>query len=244
MSQYPSNKSPASLGFQRAKIYSFIDFDPDEHEENHGSPPMNNVYAAAIHISKLIRNAGFAYALLGGTAICARGAARETKDVDVGTNAKMRDLWRILDDSRIILPDTKLLSDMIRLFVYTGPDYGDNFINENAEIQVDIMLAGGNSVPRRIEDCIQKLTVRVGSLSVELASLDSFTLLRSKLSTFSARQARRDFIDCCFLLDTSDLSPENANILDAAHKRDFIQSNLFATLNRGRAQLYKTKLQV
>jgi hypothetical protein len=100
MSQYPSNKTTASLGFQQAQIYSFMNFDPDEHEETHERPPMRNVFAAAIHVAKLIGNAGFDYALLGGTAIAAFGADRETVDVDMGTNAKMSDLWRILDDPR------------------------------------------------------------------------------------------------------------------------------------------------
>ncbi|PGH03199.1 hypothetical protein GX51_04234 [Blastomyces parvus] len=54
------------------------------------------------------------------------GGMRNTRDIDIAFQApgRMRDLWRVVEpEPRLVIPNTKLLSNMMKIFVLTGPGY-------------------------------------------------------------------------------------------------------------------------
>ena len=42
----------------------------------------------------------------------------------------------------LIIPSTRLIEGIIRIFVRTGPTYGDSFCKEDQEVEVDIAVPG------------------------------------------------------------------------------------------------------
>lgn len=86
-----------------ASRYSLVDYDSDEEKEKYPRIPFANLASAALLMAGLFDRAGTPYGLMGGFAIRLLGGSRDTRDVDIAFQAKMGDLWKIVEaESRYV----------------------------------------------------------------------------------------------------------------------------------------------
>ncbi|GLA44218.1 hypothetical protein AnigIFM63309_002803 [Aspergillus niger] len=123
-----------------ASTYDLVNYDSDEERERQPIVPFANLASAAFFVAGLLEQAGITYGLMGGLAVAFLGSNRATRDVDMAFQAsgKMRDIWRIVEaEPRLIIPNTKLVSNIVKVFVRTGPNY-DGCINV-LHVEVDLI---------------------------------------------------------------------------------------------------------
>ncbi|GKZ72992.1 hypothetical protein AnigIFM50267_009665 [Aspergillus niger] len=123
-----------------ASTYDLVNYDSDEERERQPIVPFANLASAAFFMAGLLEQAGITYGLMGGLAVAFLGSNRATRDVDMAFQAsgKMRDIWRIVEaEPRLIIPNTKLVSNIVKVFVRTGPNY-DGCINV-LHVEVDLI---------------------------------------------------------------------------------------------------------
>ncbi|KAK2812789.1 hypothetical protein FQN50_001118 [Emmonsiellopsis sp. PD_5] len=131
-----------------ASRYNLLDYDSDEEREKNPEIPVSNLASAAFFIADLLDRHGIIYGLMGGFAVKLMGSTRNTRDVDIAFQAPggMRDLWRVVEpEPRLVLPNTKLLSNIMKIFVLTGPGY-DNCPTA-PRVEVDLIENGMNPPP-------------------------------------------------------------------------------------------------
>jgi len=146
-----------------ADRYSLVNYDSDEELAKHpNGPPMENLMSACIHIVELLRSANLNFAVMGGFGLRLRGSPRPTRDIDVAVEARMAQLWplvepqtrcdltdqksletfEIADESRLTIPNTKMIEGVMKIFVKTGPEY-DHCV-KSMRIEVDLIICGTN----------------------------------------------------------------------------------------------------
>ncbi|PGH15233.1 hypothetical protein AJ79_02598 [Helicocarpus griseus UAMH5409] len=114
----------------KAATYDLNQYDSDE--ENPTLPPRENLFAAAILVGHLLSQNGIDYMVMGSFAMICRGTLRNTHDVDIVTSASMKRLLEVVENEpRLKIPSTRLIEDVMKSFVATGPDYGDPGCLEN-----------------------------------------------------------------------------------------------------------------
>ncbi|GLA27287.1 hypothetical protein AnigIFM63326_004482 [Aspergillus niger] len=126
-----------------ASTYDLVNYDSDEERERHPIVPFPNLASAAFFMAGLLEQAGITYGLMGGLAVAFLGSNRATRDVDMAFQApgKMRDIWRIVEaEPRLIIPNTKLVSNILKVFVRTGPNF-DGCVNA-LHVEVDLIESG------------------------------------------------------------------------------------------------------
>ena len=81
-----------------AARYDLLEYD-SEHERiiNPTDPPLANLFAAADFVITLLSHKEIQMAFMGGFALVCHGSTRTTRDVDVVVNAKMKDLWDLIE---------------------------------------------------------------------------------------------------------------------------------------------------
>ncbi|KAI5362151.1 Putative Nucleotidyltransferase superfamily [Septoria linicola] len=155
------------------------------------APPLENQVSAARYIGDRIKQASGTYALMGGFALLLLGSQRSTRDVDMVTDLRMKQIWSLIEgDSWLIIPKSKKVADVLKIFVNTGPGFDDCKLSK--AVEVDIALPGVKGTPASIG----RATATVKGLS----SLDVTHILRGKLSHYASREFDRDFEDIVFLL--------------------------------------------
>ncbi|KAK2806076.1 hypothetical protein FQN51_008029 [Onygenales sp. PD_10] len=114
----------------------------------------------------------------------------------------MRDLWRVVEpERRLVLPNTKLLSNMIKIFVLTGPGF-DNCPTTTYRIGVDLIENGFQSSPQELNVNLKQLTVQIGSGPRSIYAIGILYLLRGKMAAFMSRSSDNDLQDIHHLLRT------------------------------------------
>ncbi|KAK2790934.1 hypothetical protein FQN52_005379 [Onygenales sp. PD_12] len=112
---------------------------PDSNAHPLGSGLSPNLVSAAFFIAGLLDRHGIIYGLMGGFAVKLMGDTRNTRDVDIAFQAPggMRDLWRVVEpEPCLVIPNTKLLSNMMKLFVLTGPGYDNSPTAPRVEVDL------------------------------------------------------------------------------------------------------------
>ncbi|KKZ60630.1 hypothetical protein EMCG_04703 [[Emmonsia] crescens] len=113
----------------------------------------------------------------------------------------MRDLWRVVKaEPRLVIPNTKLLSNMMKIFVLTGPGYDDCLTPPRVE--VDLIENGFQSSPQELDVNRKQLTVQTSSGPRSIYTLNILYLLRSKMAAFMSRSSENDLYDIRHLLRT------------------------------------------
>lgn len=78
--------------------YDVANYDSEEERKNDpDGPPLENQKSAASYIANKIEQASGAYALMGGFALLLLGSRRSTRDVDMVTNLKMKQIWSLVE---------------------------------------------------------------------------------------------------------------------------------------------------
>ncbi|OJI84630.1 hypothetical protein ASPTUDRAFT_121725 [Aspergillus tubingensis CBS 134.48] len=140
-----------------ASTYDLVNYDSDEEREKYPQIPGSNLASAAFFMAGLLDRAGIPYGLMGGLAVSYLGGQRETRDVDMAFQApgKMRDLWRIVEaEPRLIIPNTRLISNILKVFVRTGPGY-DNCVMA-LPVEVDLIESGKRGYTKHVQSLLTK----------------------------------------------------------------------------------------
>ncbi|KAL2813749.1 hypothetical protein BDW59DRAFT_176661 [Aspergillus cavernicola] len=154
-------------------------------------------------MSQMLERAGIHYALMGGLAVIYLGGQRNTRDVDIAFQAagKMRELRAVVEaEPRLIIPNTRLLSNLMKIFVRTGPGY-DN-CEGSIPVEVDLIESGYQGSPRELVGNRMALTVQTRSGPRQLNGISLLYLLRGKMAAYSARQNNTDLSDIQHLIQT------------------------------------------
>lgn len=80
-----------------ASQYNLLEYDSDEEKYKYPDVPIGNLVSAAFLVANLLERNGIPYGLMGGFAVRILGGDRDTRDVDIAFQAKMKDLWRIVE---------------------------------------------------------------------------------------------------------------------------------------------------
>ena len=75
-----------------ASRYNFALYNSDNDE----TPDDDNLWAAVLYMAQLFESNDAIYAVMGGFSMRLRGSSRETTDIDIAVNIKMKRLWEIL----------------------------------------------------------------------------------------------------------------------------------------------------
>ncbi|KAK2783219.1 hypothetical protein FQN53_009305 [Emmonsiellopsis sp. PD_33] len=124
------------------------------------------------------------------------GDTRNTRDVDIAFQAPggMRDLWRVVEpEPCLVIPNTKLLSNMMKLFVLTGPGYDNS--PTAPRVEVDLIENGFQSSPRDLSVNRKQPTVQTGSGPISIYAINILYLLRGKMAAFMSRSSDNDLQD-------------------------------------------------
>ncbi|KAI9844971.1 MAG: hypothetical protein M1837_005115 [Sclerophora amabilis] len=185
-----------------ASTYNLVDYDSEEERlKNPEGPPAANLFAAAEYISGLFNANSVDYAVMGGFAMICRGSFRTTSDVDVVAEATMSALWRIIEPQpRLIIPNTKLVSGVIRVFVKTGFASGDADCPQNWNVEVDLIRPGVHGTPLSVRNNMNNLLVDVFGTTLTFSGLNILYMMRTKLKCCSSRGFGRDMGDLEYLL--------------------------------------------
>nr|POF17013.1 hypothetical protein CFP56_57829 [Quercus suber] len=139
--------------------YNVAEYDSEEERSRDpDGPPQENQTTAAAYIARRIQSVSGVYALMGGFALVLMGSRRSTRDVDMVTNLTMAQIWSLIEGDprymgiqlsleklteyvfRLIVPNTRLTADVIKIFVKTGPGYDGCKLRK--DVEVDIALPG------------------------------------------------------------------------------------------------------
>ncbi|KAM3088491.1 hypothetical protein ACMFMG_000130 [Clarireedia jacksonii] len=185
-----------------ASRYNVIDYESDDEQDGSISGPSNdNLVSAASFVTQLLTKQGINYALMGAFALKCFGSNRDTNNVDIAVDTSMKRLWQIIEpEDRLVIPQSRLVADVMKIFVKTGPGY--DHCRDAKLIEVEMISPGSNGSPRHIGSHQQMLVVS-GPLGeqVSFKALDVLYLLRSKLEVIAARGAPKDFLDIQFIVD-------------------------------------------
>lgn len=84
--------------FIMASYYDLATYDAEEElEKDPYRPPMINLFAAAACVGQLLNAHDLQYSVMGGFVMVCRGSPRTTTDVDIATNASMKQLWKMME---------------------------------------------------------------------------------------------------------------------------------------------------
>ncbi|KAL3474166.1 hypothetical protein BJX99DRAFT_260593 [Aspergillus californicus] len=139
--------------------------------------------------------AGITYGLMGGLAVRYLGGDRATRHVDIAFQApgSMKQLREAVEvEPRFIVPSTKKVSGIMRIFVHIGPGYDD--CDESILVEVDLVQSLRGS-PRELAGNLMSLTVHTRSGPRQINGVSLIYLLRGKMAAFSGREKGQDLDD-------------------------------------------------
>ncbi|KAL4933146.1 uncharacterized protein BDV17DRAFT_148398 [Aspergillus undulatus] len=175
-----------------ASYYNLIEYDSDS--EGPIIVSMSNLTAAAIFMTGVLQRASIPYGLMGGLAVRYIGGKSHTKDVDMAFQAGMRRLWEVVEvEPRLTIPNTRLISNIMKDFVRTGPGY-DSCV-QNMEVEVDLIESGFQNSPRDLAETIMMHTIPSDAGPVQIRGISLLYLLRGKMAAFAGRAQTSDMQD-------------------------------------------------
>ncbi|TAQ91569.1 hypothetical protein B7494_g6 [Chlorociboria aeruginascens] len=178
-----------------ATKFNLVDYDSDdERQADVKGPTLLHLSSAAKFMVNLLDNNGVDYALMGAFALNCAGSERATRNVDIVVNTSMKALWIMLEpEARLAIPDSRLVADIMKIFVRTGKGYDDDDTTETRLVEVC-----SNGSPLKIASHQQILKSPTDQLWFKV--LDPHYLLRSKLEAVSGRGAPKDVDDALFIV--------------------------------------------
>ncbi|WEW59183.1 hypothetical protein PRK78_004652 [Emydomyces testavorans] len=185
-----------------ASRYDMANYDSDEEREKYPQIPKKNLTSAVLFCVKLFNSKQISYTVTGGYAVKLLGGERDTRNVDMYVGAKMKDIWKLLEsESCVILPQTKLLGDMLRIFVRTGPGWADSNACE-LEIPIAVNLVetitqGPSSVAIQSR---RQSRVQAGLGRELVYTTGIFFLIKNKIAAFASYGREEDRTDLIFLM--------------------------------------------
>ncbi|KAF1961480.1 hypothetical protein CC80DRAFT_532095 [Byssothecium circinans] len=102
---------------------------------------------------------------------------------------------------RLVIPNTKLLDGVFKVFVRTGPSYQDVGCSKDVAVEADLVIPDAKGTLVSLAHHISTLQVTVGGQSQNLYGLDILYMMRTKLRHCTTRTMERDLEDIKFLLD-------------------------------------------
>ncbi|GKZ35377.1 hypothetical protein AbraIFM66950_006005 [Aspergillus brasiliensis] len=179
-----------------ASTYDLVNYDSDEEREKNPIVPFANLASAAFFMAGLLHAAGIPYGLMGGLAVAFLGSNRATRDVDMAFQApgKMRDIWRVVEaQPRLIVPNTRLVSNILKVFVRTGPDY-DDCVNA-LPVEVDLIESGFQNSPRELLANRKQISINTRTGVLLIYIIAPIFLMRGKMAAFAGRRRLADMED-------------------------------------------------
>ncbi len=99
------------------------------------------------------------------------------------------------------MPSSRLASNAVRLYVRTGPAFGDDDCIENRLVKLDLVV--GDFVERKdLQRQAELVQLTVATRTLHAPTLTVQELLKSKLHAFAGRMADNDKRDIVFLVST------------------------------------------
>nr|POF17011.1 hypothetical protein CFP56_57827 [Quercus suber] len=211
------------------ETYSLLSLDEDVDEDRNASTryaPLTNMLSAAHFVAALLvaqqdfsRNdhsinqpaaPSLCYAILGGFSMQLRGGRRSTRDIDFVTNIKMRGVWAaITGEDRCIIPDSRLIEGVLKIFVKTGGIW--DACAEEHVIEVDIKQAGFRSSPRKLDEHTEVVgPIDFLGKSLYFNLLDIASMMRIKIECCLSRAEPRDFEDVRYMITSYALQVRQA----------------------------------
>ncbi|KAL4967533.1 uncharacterized protein BDV14DRAFT_26473 [Aspergillus stella-maris] len=131
---------------------------------------------------------------MGGLAVRLIGGDRNTKDVDMAFQTSMRRMWEVVEgEERLRIPNTRLISNIMKVFVKTGP--GFDKCARNFEGEVDLIECGFQNSPRDLAKNFILHTIPSASGPLQIRGVSLLYLLRGKMAAFASRAQISDVQD-------------------------------------------------
>ncbi|EEP77959.1 predicted protein [Uncinocarpus reesii 1704] len=128
-----------------ASQYNVHEYDSEAERRKYPLVQMENLTSAALYFTGKLNSKNIASSLWGGLAVKVLGGTRDTRNVDIIFQARMEDVWKIVQtERRLIIPSTKPGGATVKIFVHTGPGYDD------CELRVPVavnLCESGISIP-------------------------------------------------------------------------------------------------
>ncbi|KAL4948428.1 hypothetical protein BDW69DRAFT_203538 [Aspergillus filifer] len=175
-----------------ASYYNLVEYDSDE--EAPVIVPMANLTAAAFFIANMLERASIPHGIMGGLAVRFIGGDRNTKDVDMAFQTSMRRMWEVVEgEERLQIPNTRLISNIMKVFVKTGPGF-DNCARK-FEVEVDLIECGFQNSPRDLTENFMLHTIPSASGPLQIRGVSLLYLLQGKMAAFASRAQNSDMQD-------------------------------------------------
>jgi hypothetical protein len=98
-----------------SSYYDLRSYDAEDDCEVGTQPALIDLCAAASYIGDLLICHDLRYAVQGGFAMVCRGSSRTTVDVNIATNASMKQLWKIMEPKPGFVVSEDLHSNVLTL---------------------------------------------------------------------------------------------------------------------------------
>ncbi|KAK3172085.1 hypothetical protein OEA41_004170 [Lepraria neglecta] len=195
-------ESKATNSTIKAEFYKLEDLPDSDDEDENPIPPVENLISATDLITGLLEQNEIQYAVMGGFAVNLLQGQRETRDVDICFSGGFKNLRSILEQqSRLVIPSTKLASGVLKVFVKTGP--GQDRCKESHKIEVGLIESGVLGSPKDLAEHQRPVTIGTGAGQKRtIKTLDILYLLRSKMGAFRQRESQSDRTDILHILGT------------------------------------------
>ncbi|KAK4098372.1 hypothetical protein N658DRAFT_221306 [Parathielavia hyrcaniae] len=120
-------------------------------QQNEKHVTQKHLIYALDHVVQVLNKARLPYGVMGGMSMIFLGyRGRTTSDVDVAVQVKAKDLLAAFaTDKRVYIPRASAVSGsgVARMFVLTGPSYGQTEAIPPLAVEVDLLLNGECQVP-------------------------------------------------------------------------------------------------
>ncbi|KAL4792366.1 hypothetical protein BDV19DRAFT_254877 [Aspergillus venezuelensis] len=177
-----------------ASYYKLVEYDSDEEEPI--IVPMVNLTAAAFFIANMLERASIPYGIMGGLAVRLIGGDRNTKDVDMAFQTSMQRMWKVVEvEERLKIPSTRLISNIMKVFVKTGPEFDNCARNFEVEVEVNLIECGFQNSPRDLAENFMLHTIPSASGRLQIRGVSLLYLLREKMAAFASRAQVSDVQD-------------------------------------------------
>nr|POE94574.1 hypothetical protein CFP56_16813 [Quercus suber] len=181
------------------ETYLLLSLDEGVDEDRNASTryaPFTNMLSAAQLVVSLLeaqqdssriahithRPAAEIYAILGGFSMQLRGGRQSTRDIDIVTSVRMKGVWTaITGEDRIVMPDSRLVEGVVKIFVKTGFRSSPRKLDDHLEVVGPFDFFG------------QRLYFNI---------LDIASMMRIQVECCLSRAESRDFEDVRYMINS------------------------------------------
>ncbi|KAF2761194.1 hypothetical protein EJ05DRAFT_473734 [Pseudovirgaria hyperparasitica] len=233
----------------QAETYDPADYDAgDERLKHPQGQPIANLFVAAAFIQQMFDANNIKCVVMGGFAMLCRGSRRVTNDIDMIVNSTPLKVRHIVEQcSRLRIPNTRMVSGVLKIFVKTGPAERDLGCTESVMVEVDLVFPSSKGTPRasRLPDHIESLHRTVEGYEYTFYALDIFYMLKTKLWHCNGREELRDVRDIQFLFENYEANVRSvAGDLDDDDKEGFMSRREIQEIGEETQSMYRNILRI